>query len=410
MEELLYKYATTLESISGLPSKYTISILSKKTDYLDSKDIYSLFYKFTSMLSKCPNKYIKDNFDKYITRLICRKLDVSIKNISNDNNLVERIFIIRGIPNTIVEYLTRNNIILEELESISLSNVSALDYIDILNNKDIPHEKRNKLLSVYLKRISKYYDNTKLREELDEYLNNLSKTYIKIILNKYGKYLTNEARIRLRKAYTTNCVVIDNTYDKLIIKYLNNNIDISNLPDAHGTRVFNDDKIHFYITKNNKSLEDLERTCSGILLHELLHLVVRPKRVKDENINRVVDEGLVDMLTRDINKEYHINEDYSSNYAPYILYIRNTLEGLENKNDLIFKGNVKDIVSLSNIDELKLAKDKKTIYDDIIMDIALRYQHSESIKRKLYDMIANCKDKKEIDKILEGDNILVNSR
>jgi len=44
------------------------------------------------------------------------------------------------------------------------------------------------------------------------------------------------------------------------------------------------------------------------------------------------------------------------------------------------------------------------------MDIALRYQHSDSLKRKLYDMIANCTDKKEIDKILEGDNILVNSR
>jgi len=49
-------------------------------------------------------------------------------------------------------------------------------------------------------------------------------------------------------------------------------------------------------------------------------------------------------------------------------------------------------------------------YDYIIIDIASRYQHSESIKRKLYNMIANCSDKKEIDKILESNNILVNSR
>ena len=243
-----------------------------------------------------------------------------------------------------------------------------------------------------------------------------SKEYLSTIKSTYGKDMSEEELTYLQKLQESNCVVVDSD----TTRYKNNQLahgialDDYKVPYAHGSRVFNDDKIHFYlpaILKRNPNitLDDIIKRFDSLLTHELLHFFIRPKanEFDGEKVSNFITEGLVDMATRDIHKKNKLSSDYQSDYGPNVIFVRQALSNIskEERGRLLFNSDIETFLkrtstkAFNSKQTLKSAIDKTTSYDILLSSIADAYSTSfpvkdrENIKmsalRQLYNLSAN---------------------
>ena len=242
-----------------------------------------------------------------------------------------------------------------------------------------------------------------------------SKEYLSTIKSTYGKDMSEEELTYLQKLQESNCVVDSDT-----TRYKNNQLahgialDDYKVPYAHGSRVFNDDKIHFYlpaILKRNPNitLDDIIKRFDSLLIHELLHFFIRPKanEFDGEKVSNFITEGLVDMAARDIHKKNKLSSDYQSDYGPNVIFVRQALSNVskEERGRLLFNSDIETFLkrtstkAFNSQQTLKSAIDKTTSYDILLSSIADAYSTSfpvkdrENIKmsalRQLYNLSAN---------------------
>ena len=228
--------------------------------------------------------------------------------------------------------------------------------------------------------------------------------------------MSEEELTYLQKLQASNCVVVDSD----TTRYKNNQLahgialDDYKIPYAHGSRVFNDDKIHFYlpaILKRNPNitLDDIIRRFDSLLTHELLHFFIRPDSISLNNatISNFITEGLVDMAARDIHKKNKLSSSYQSDYGPNVIFVRQALSNVskEERGRLLFNSDIETFLkststkAFNSQQTLKSAIDKTTSYDILLSSIADAYSTTfpvkdrENIKmsalRQLYNLSAN---------------------
>ena len=212
-----------------------------------------------------------------------------------------------------------------------------------------------------------YFDNTAIQS----YLQEISKTYLLIIKNEYGAFMSQQQIQFLNQLIISNCVKVDlNGKDYLLNQSndINNSPNLTtfeklqalrklNVPLGHGGRVFEDNIIHFYpsslLYENpNLTTDELKQKCDEIMIHELLHFFIRPEKLDTTNmpelngINGFTTEGLVDMCARDIQQKYGLNPNYNSEYGSNVIMMREMLANISDinqRNNLIFNGNIESI-------------------------------------------------------------------
>lgn len=248
---------------------------------------------------------------------------------------------------------------------------------------------------------------------IEEYLEIKGKEYLNLIKNTYSSFMSQDQIDFLDKLSNSKLVKVEENGDRLREVWQNENVDI---PLAHGGRTFDDNIIHFYpidylekmkekdkkdiIINEDTMVDFFSKLCEKVLIHELLHFFIRPKYLKDsslEKINSYTTEGLVDMITRDIQIKNNINLDYNSDYAPNVIFFRkilNNIPSYEDKMKLVFQGSVEQIFSETNstieeINNINIGKIADLI-NDISLLISSSYNHSqETVTRALYNAYAN---------------------
>ena len=251
---------------------------------------------------------------------------------------------------------------------------------------------------------------------LTSILNEKAKDYLGIIKAMYGKDMSESQLKYLQNLQENNCVIVDTD----TTKYLNNqledakNLNEFNMPIAHGSRVFNDDKIHFYLpavlNRNPKaSFNDIMRTFDSLLMHELLHFFIRPKanEFDGEEVSNFITEGLVDMGTRDIYQQTGKLANYQSNYGSNVIFVRQALANVSKAErcQLLFNSDIETFLKRTNSEkfnsreELQKAMTRTTVYDVLLSGLADIYSahfpaneyeaKRNSGLRQLYNLSAN---------------------
>ena len=268
---------------------------------------------------------------------------------------------------------------------------------------------------------------------IQNYLLENAKKYLDIIKNEYGIFMSTEQIQFLNQLLTTDCVEVNlNGKDYLLnqANEINNSPNITsfeklqelrklNVPLAHGGRVFEDNKIHFYpsmllSTNPNLSTDELKQKCDEVLIHELLHFFIRPESLDITNspqlkgINYFTSEGLVDMCARDIQQKYGLFPNYNSEYGSNVIFVREALSNIPSLSErmkLVFKGSIQQVYqqtttpTYNSQERFISARDKKTKYDEVITNISRicypEKKQTESCQRFLYNFSANFKSKNE---------------
>lgn len=268
---------------------------------------------------------------------------------------------------------------------------------------------------------------------IQNYLLENAKKYLDIIKNEYGIFMSTEQIQFLNQLLTTDCVEVNlNGKDYLLnqANEINNSPNITsfeklqelrklNVPLAHGGRVFEDNKIHFYpsmllSTNPNLSTDELKLKCNEVLIHELLHFFIRPESLDITNspqlkgINNFTSEGLVDMCARDIQQKYGLFPNYNSEYGSNVIFVREALSNIPSLSErmkLVFKGSIQQVYqqtttpTYNSRERFISARDKKTKYDEVITNISRicypEKKQTESCQRFLYNFSANFKSKNE---------------
>lgn len=268
---------------------------------------------------------------------------------------------------------------------------------------------------------------------IQNYLLENAKKYLDIIKNEYGIFMSTEQIQFLNQLLTTDCVEVNlNGKDYLLnqANEINNSPNITsfeklqelrklNVPLAHGGRVFEDNKIHFYpsmllSTNPNLSADELKQKCDEVLIHELLHFFIRPESLDITNspqlkeINNFTSEGLVDMCARDIQQKYGLFPNYNSEYGSNVIFVREALSNIPSLSErmkLVFKGSIQQVYqqtttpTYNSRERFISARDKKTKYDEVITNISRicypEKKQTESCQRFLYNFSANFKSKNE---------------
>ncbi len=278
---------------------------------------------------------------------------------------------------------------------IRIINNSPEDNLHIINELDNNNIK-NVILD--LKEAEKNISIEFLLEKLKQYDN-----VITLVNNTISSELLN--KIQSVSSTTIN-------YDKLSFRDENQKIDFEkdmttnllNLPLEQVERLteFNQDKFNEEMTKNYADLiiqdyykylnetainrlKDTAVNTDGItdkiLIRNLFSSLIDPpfssKYGADINVN--IKEGLVDLCTIDFLKKYSFMMDYEANYPRYVIFLREKLASLgnkENKYELIFKGNIDQIINCIFTDEEKFKEEiekvekHNTDYEILIHNIA----------------------------------------
>ena len=247
-------------------------------------------------------------------------------------------------------------------------------------------------------------------EDLESHLNTKAKQYLSIIYNEYAQYMNEEQLSRFAQLMNLDSIVTVESDD---VKYKEKNGSDAKVPLAHGSRVFEDGKIHFY--PFGKFNEHVNVKTESVLMHELFHYFVRPEYV-DENNNAVqvtgeyeeirkdTSEALVDMCARDVNMKYGINQTYKSNYANNVVFFREALNNIPDKDErmkLVFNGSVQDVFNKTTIDgyntfnEYYSNKNKNTEFHQTIKDYAVSNAPGmeEKAEKEMLNVAANCESK-----------------
>ena len=251
---------------------------------------------------------------------------------------------------------------------------------------------------------------------LTSILNDRAKEYLDIIKSMYGKDMSEKQLEYLHELQENNCVIVDADTTEYKNNQLANGtiLDVNNTPLAHGGRVFNDDKIHFYLStmlsrNPNISFNDITRTFDSLLTHELLHFFIRPKanELKSEAVSNFITEGLVDMVARDINQQTGKLANYQSNYGPNVIFVRRALANVPEieRDQLLFNADIETFLKRTSSEkfnsqkELQKAMTMTTNYDALLSKIVNAYgsylpasereSKQNSGLRQLYNLSAN---------------------
>lgn len=310
-----------------------------------------------------------------------------------------------------------------EKYGFQVSNVVDTKFLQMFNGKKVGQAVISK------KAFLEKYKNQNKDVDLQTHLNSQTSEFLKMIEEQYGQYMTPEQKNLLTQLKSSEIVIVESSSDK----WLENQIqDIKNNPNlseeqkqkeidetkqhkitAHGSKVFHDGKIHFYpfnITTNEN--QTLENVCIGMLIHELLHYFISPEYMNipgfenSESINSYITEGLVDMCARDLMSDNQSLETYNSKYASNVILVREKLskiESLEQKMNLIFQGNMEQIISKifgssdKAVQEYSASKKRQTIFDEMIKQLAVscNEENAQGIENYIYNLSANAKNKKE---------------
>lgn len=298
--------------------------------------------------------------------------------------------------------------------------------------------KFNPMFNDLLLQVEKLSDVRQMNQQFDYsqiqmYLNEKAKEYLKIIQIEYGKFMSEKQINFMKRLLTFDFVIVEqnvNSYFNNQQNCINNDSTLNDfekieeirkltVPLAHGGRVFEDNIIHFYpsiLLSKTSSLttDELKQKCDEILIHELLHYFIRPQNLDIQNkpelkeINSFTTEGLVDMCTRDINKKYGLFSNYNSLYGTNVIFMREALSNISNDEErmrLVFNGSIDEIykkITTSQYNGFQKfidSRDKKTKFDTIIAQISNAcfpdMKHTESSQRFLYNFSANFKSKVE---------------
>lgn len=269
--------------------------------------------------------------------------------------------------------------------------------------------------------------------DIQNYLQEKTKKYLNIIKNEYSVFMSPNQIQFLSQLLTTDCVKVDIDGKEYLLNQtneINNAPNMTsfeklqelrklNIPLAHGGRVFEDNKIHFYpsvlLSKNpNLSTDELKQKCDEVLIHELLHFFIRPESLDITNmpelkgINSFTTEGLVDMCTRDIQQKYGLFPNYNSEYGSNVIFVREALSNIPSLSEriqLVFNGSIQQIYQQTSTQiynsqqQFISARDKQTKYDKVIANISRicypEKKQTESCQRFLYNFSANFKSKNE---------------
>ncbi len=311
----------------------------------------------------------------------------------------------------IQEYTQKRTNILHQLNPMMNELLTQVDILPNIKNTDVA------------------FDNITIQN----YLQENAKKYLAIIKNEYGTFMSPEQMQFLGQLLTTDCVKVDldgKEYLSNQTNEINNDSNMTtfeklqelrklNIPLAHGGRVFEDNKIHFYpsvlLSKNpNLSTEELKQKCDEVLIHELLHFFIRPESLDITNmpelkgINNFTTEGLVDMCARDIQQKYGLFPNYNSEYGSNVIFVREALSNipsLSERMQLVFNGSIQQIYqqtltqTYNSQQQFINARDKQTKFDEVIANISKicypEKKQTESCQRFLYNFSANYKSKIE---------------
>lgn len=200
-----------------------------------------------------------------------------------------------------------------------------------------------------------------MESQLQQYLNQKADEYLRLIISEFGnlsiKNDFGEITARAEQIISNNIIVVENEDIRLQEQYKKEGIN-DETPLAHGGRVFDDGKIHFYPnTLKTLSLEEITYKCESLLIHELFHYFIRPQRINEqdnpelEGINSFITEGLVDMYARDFMIKHNLFSEYNSNYGRNVLYVRDLFNtqaiNEETRNKIAFNSSINDILSMS---------------------------------------------------------------
>ena len=250
---------------------------------------------------------------------------------------------------------------------------------------------------------------------LKKYLLDKAGSYLKIIKEEYGQYMSVEQKELYNSLFTYDCIEVDMSDEKYLDNQKNSNLET---PLAHGGRVFGDNKIHFYpcavLSKNsNLSYDEVQQRCEEVLIHELMHFFIRPDNldISDNlnltDINRYTTEGLVDMCARDICQKYGLFPNYKYDNSEYVVFMREALSNIDNVDErmwLVFNGSIEEIYNKTTTfdydsrEKFISVRDKKSNFDLMVTNLSsiCFANRLESGKRAIYNYCANLKNKEEI--------------
>ena len=249
---------------------------------------------------------------------------------------------------------------------------------------------------------------------MEQKLNTLAKEYLLKIKETCLDFMTQEQKEYLEELLTRDSLVVVEENEQAYIENqkeaissdqtLNQeakDIHISKIktPIAHGGRVFEDEKIHFYpflIQSENK-----EKVCEDLLMHELLHFFIRPEYIPIktkslEGLNTYVSEGMVDLAARYVQEKLGMSEDYKSNYAENVIFLKDAMSELTQEEQVItiFHSDIRDIISNKKIKPIGESKNITNSYNMLVTELVelCTEEHRHALWYQLMNTTANQKD------------------
>lgn len=249
---------------------------------------------------------------------------------------------------------------------------------------------------------------------MEQNLNNLAKEYLLKIKEECSTFMTKEQKEYLEILLTRESIVVIEENEQSYVENQREAISsdpilseedkekhISGIktPIAHGGRVFEDEKIHFYpflIEGDNK-----QKVCEDLLMHELLHFFIRPtyipiKTRSLEGLNTYVSEGMVDLVARYLQEKLGIADEYKSNYAENVIFLKDAMSNLipEEQVQTIFHSNIADIISNERIKPIGESKNIANSFSMLVTELVelCTEEHRHALWYTLMNTTANQKD------------------
>ena len=244
----------------------------------------------------------------------------------------------------------------------------------------------NEIAKKYLIKIKENYSDIMTKERLEFLEDLLTRDSLIVVEENADPFIQNQ----------TNAIMSDKTLDE---EKRNKLISTLKVPIAHGGRVFDDNKIHFYPFVIEG--EDKQKVCEDILMHEVLHFFIRPyyipiKTKSLEGLNTYVSEGMVDLVTRNLQARLGMDEEYTSDYAENVIFLKDAMSSMSDEEQVqtIFHSNIADIISNEKIKPIGESKNIANSYSMLVTELVelCTEEHRHALWYKLMNVTANQKD------------------
>lgn len=244
----------------------------------------------------------------------------------------------------------------------------------------------NEIAKKYLIKIKENYSDIMTKEQLEFLEDLLTRDSLIVVEENADPFIQNQ----------TNAIMSDKTLDE---EKRNKLISTLKVPIAHGGRVFDDNKIHFYPFVIEG--EDKQKACEDILMHEVLHFFIRPyyipiKTKSLEGLNTYVSEGMVDLVTRNLQARLGMDEEYTSDYAENVIFLKDAMSSMSDEEQVqtIFHSNIADIISNEKIKPIGESKNIANSYSMLVTELVelCTEEHRHALWYKLMNVTANQKD------------------